>query len=68
MNSDTTDVVSGLFNGLFDLLVDGLGVTVPPGTITFGTATVNVIPEPGTVSLLGLGLVGVVLARRRSRV
>ena len=67
VNSVTTDVVSGLFSGLFDLQVDGLGVTVPPGTITFGTAAVNVIPEPGTVSLLGLGLVGLVLARRRRR-
>jgi hypothetical protein len=30
-------------------------------------ATLNIIPEPGTVSLLGLGLVGLILAGRRRR-
>jgi len=65
---DGADVFSGYFNGLFDVIVDGAtNLAVPIGTITFGTATLNPIPEPGTVSLLGLGLVGLVLAGRRGR-
>lgn len=34
---------------------------------TFGTATINVVPEPGTASLLGLGLIGLIMAGRRNR-
>jgi hypothetical protein len=61
-----------LFNlpGIIDVIYDGNGSEIPQGTIIYGNAAVNVgpeIPEPGTVSLLGLGLVGVVLAGRRSR-
>ena len=64
---DGADVFVGYFNGLFDAIQDGFNVAVPTGTITFGSATLNPIPEPGTVSLLGLGLIGLVLAGRRSR-
>ena len=66
--ADGVDVFSGLFNGLFDGIYDG--DNNPVSAIIFGTATLNptpAIPEPGTVSLLGLGLVGLVLASRRRR-
>jgi len=34
--------------------------------ITLGSRIINVIPEPGTASLLGLGLLGLIVAGRRS--
>ena len=43
-------------------------LAIPDGNMTFNGASLNgVIPEPGTAPLLGLGLVGRVLAGRRIR-
>jgi hypothetical protein len=42
-------------------IIDVTGIVVP------GAHILNIIPEPGTASLLGLGLVGLIIAGRRSR-
>jgi hypothetical protein len=66
--SDGADIFSGAFNlpGIIDTFVDGNGTLISNATVIYGNATVN-IPEPGTVSLLGLGILGLVLAGRRVR-
>ena len=45
--------------------IDGFDNEVIPPTL--GSAVVTVIPEPATAALLGLGLVGLIAAGRRSR-
>jgi hypothetical protein len=69
VTSDGADIFSGAFNlpGIIDVIIDGNGTEISQGTIIYGNATINVIPEPGTISLLGLGLLGLVLAGRRAR-
>jgi hypothetical protein len=66
--ADGADIFAGAFNlpGIIDIAFDGNGTPVPADQWIYGTATVN-IPEPGTVTLLGLGVLGLVLAGRRAR-
>jgi hypothetical protein len=54
-------------------LIDGVAAVIDgnildiSSTVIVGTHILTIIPEPGTASLLGLGLVGLILAGRRSR-
>jgi hypothetical protein len=65
-----TEVVAAVINDLINgmsLVINGNGVFFGSADIVQGTHILTIIPEPGTASLLGLGLVGLILAGRRSR-
>jgi hypothetical protein len=66
VNNDGADIISGLLNPGVDGAADALFGDLTP-ELLFNSATVNFVPEPGTASLLGLGLVGLMLMGRRSR-
>jgi hypothetical protein len=64
-----TEVIAAYINSLIDgviALIDGNVVDIS-SLVVVGSHILTVIPEPGTASLLGLGLVGLILAGRRNR-
>jgi hypothetical protein len=66
VENDGADIMSGLVNFGVDFFADADFLTIA-NQLLFRGATVNIVPEPGTASLLGLGLVGLILVGRRSR-
>jgi hypothetical protein len=64
-----TDVIAAFIDPLFDgfiAVIDG-NIVDTSSFMVVGNQILTIIPEPGTVSLLGLGMVGLILAGRRSR-
>jgi hypothetical protein len=65
VGTDGADVASGFFNVGTDGAFDNNSL---PVAMNFGNAAVDLWgPEPGTATLLGLGLLGLTLAGRRNR-
>ena len=65
VGTDDADVASGFFNVGTDGAFDNVSA---PVAMNFGSAAVDLWgPEPGTAALLGLGLIGLAVAGRRSR-
>jgi hypothetical protein len=63
--TDGIDITSGFFNPGVDAILDAANNSI--GAV-FGDARVDAFaPEPGTATLLGLGLLGLTLAGRRNR-
>lgn len=66
--SGTPTFLSSGYNGQVDqVVVNGTNGQFVMDDVTFGAATITTTPEPGSLALLGTGLVGLVPMLRRKR-
>lgn len=65
IGAGVTQITGGLFETAFDLFVAANGVTVVNSDVTFAGGTLTAVPEPTSVALVGVGLAGVLMGRRR---
>lgn len=63
--TDGPDVFIGLFDPGGDVVINNINQAINPNSLVFGSASVNLIPEPSTATLVGLGLVGITVLGRR---
>ena len=66
VNNDGADILSGLFKVAIDAFGDAFFNEID-SLVAFHGATANLIPEPGTAALLGLGLATLARGSRRAR-
>jgi hypothetical protein len=66
VNTDGEDIFSGAFKSGTDVFGDAAFNDIT-NTVVFRTATVNAVPEPGALLLLGVGALGLLVAGRRGR-
>ena len=65
--SASTDVIAGTFYGFENIVFDSIRINSPSnGAMEMDNLQISAVPEPTTVALLGLGLLGFAASRRKS--
>lgn len=64
LTAGTYDILSGTFNSDFSSFDLGTGVSVVDNGSVDGTYTIQVVPEPATIGMLGLSGLAIIIVRR----